>query len=176
MDAFGRIDLLVNNAGGSPGTSAATASPNFTSKIVTLNLTSPMVLSQKVNAIMQEQDSGGIIVNIASVAGLMPSPMLAAYGAAKAGLINMTRSLAVEYAPKVRVNCIAPGFILTEGADYLLPTAEAKQAAAEQSPLRYLAGPDVIADACVFLASPASRYVNGETIVIDGGGRIRPAT
>ena len=109
MDEYGRLDVLVNNAGGSPPVDAATASPRFSTSIIALNLVAPLVFSQRVNAVMQKQAEGGSIVNIASVSGLRPSPGTAAYGAAKAGLLNLTESLAVEWAPKVRVNAIAAG-------------------------------------------------------------------
>ncbi len=173
VDAFGGLDILVNNAGGSPAAEAATASPRFFAAVIATNLTSVMVFSQKGNAVMQQQDGGGVIVNISSVAGLNASPGLAAYSAAKAGVINVTRSLANEWGPKVRVNCVAPGLILTEGAEYLVPSDEAKVAAEASIPLGRIGEPDEIADVVMFLASDASRYVNGETIVVDGGGRVR---
>src|SRR6266700_2446539 len=87
---FGRIDVLVNNAGGSPPADSATVSPKFSTAIISLNLVAPLVFAQKANAVMQEQPEGGVIVNIASVSGLRPSPGTAAYGAAKAGLLNLT--------------------------------------------------------------------------------------
>ena len=173
VDTFGRLDILVNNAGGSPGAPSATASPRFFAAVIAINLTGLMVFSQRANAVMQEQEEGGTIINIASVAGLLAAPFSAAYGAAKAGVINVTRSLAVEWGPKVRVNCVAPGLILTEGADYLAPTEEAKSGIAAQIPLRRIGLPSDVADVVHFLSSPAARYVNGETIVVDGGQRIR---
>ena len=102
-ERFGRVDVLVNNAGGSPAVPAADASPRFVAQVVALNLLAPMYCAQAANAAMQATGTGGSIVNIASVSGLRPSPGTAAYGAAKAGLINLTRTLAVEWAPKVRV-------------------------------------------------------------------------
>jgi NAD(P)-dependent dehydrogenase (short-subunit alcohol dehydrogenase family) len=175
MDEFGRIDVLVNNAGGSPAADSSTASPRFFAAIIAINLTGLMVLSQRVNAIMQAQDAGGAMINIASIAGLQASPMMAAYGAAKAGVVNVTKSFAAEWGPKVRVNCIAPGLILTEGADFLAPTEEAKRSIASSIPLRRIGLPDEIADPVLFFASDASRYVSGSTLLIDGGGRIRGA-
>ena len=112
----GGIDVLINNAGGSPYVPADKASARFTEKIIALNLTAPIVLSTAVNAIMQEQPEGGAIINIASVSGTRASPGTAAYGAAKAGLINVSKTLAVEWAPKVRVNAIIAGLIRTEMA------------------------------------------------------------
>jgi NAD(P)-dependent dehydrogenase (short-subunit alcohol dehydrogenase family) len=88
-------------------------------------------------------------------------------------VINATKSLAVEWGPKVRVNCIAPGLIMTEGAEYLAPTEQAKQAIAAQIPVRRIGDPDDIADVVHFLSSDAARYINGETIVVDGGQRLR---
>jgi NAD(P)-dependent dehydrogenase (short-subunit alcohol dehydrogenase family) len=173
VDTFGRLDILVNNAGGSPGASSSTASPRFFAAVIAINLTGLMVFSQRANAIMQDQEDGGHIINISSVAGLIGAPFSAAYGASKAGVINVTRSLAGEWAPKVRVNCIAPGLILTEGADYLAPTEEAKADAAATIPVGRIGVPEEIADVVHFLVSPAGRYINGETIVVDGGARIR---
>jgi NAD(P)-dependent dehydrogenase (short-subunit alcohol dehydrogenase family) len=163
----------VNNAGGSPAHDPATASHRFFEKILALNFTALLNLSQRANTIMQKQDEGGTIINISSMAGLGASAGLTVYGAAKAAVINLTSSLAVEWGPKVRVNCIAPGFVLTEGADFLLPTEQAKEAAAQMSPLKRLCTPEEIADVAVFLASDASRFVNGVTIPVDGGGRLR---
>ena len=91
VDRFGRLDVAVNNAGGSPPADAATASPRFTERIIALNLLAPLYVAQRANAVMQAQADGGSIVNIASVSGIRPSPRRAAYGAAKAGLINLTR-------------------------------------------------------------------------------------
>ncbi len=103
----------MNNAGGSPFADAATASPRFSRAIIDLNLTAPLDCSQTVNAVMQRQDTGGVIINVASVSGVRPSPGPAAYGAAKAGLINLSQAVAIESAPKVRVNAVVPGFIPT---------------------------------------------------------------
>jgi NAD(P)-dependent dehydrogenase (short-subunit alcohol dehydrogenase family) len=112
----GRLDVLVNNAGGAPPSDTATVSPRFTAGIIALNLTAPLVCAQRANAVMQDQDTGGVIVNISSVSGIRPSPNTAAYGAAKAGLLNLTQTLAVEFAPKVRVNAVTVGLVVTEQA------------------------------------------------------------
>lgn len=172
-ETFGGVDILVNNAGGSPASDTATASPRFFASIIAINLTGLMVFSQRANAVMQEQHDGGTIVNIASVAGLQAAPMMAAYGASKAGVISVTKTNAVEWGPKVRVNCIAPGLIMTEAAEFLAPTEEAKQAVAAGIPLRRIGEVEEISDVVHFLCSPASRYISGETIVVDGGSRLR---
>ena len=112
----GRLDTVVNNAGGAPPADAATASPRFSESIVKLNLLAPLHVSQAANAVMQAQDDGGSIVNIGSVSGIRPSPGSAVYGAAKAGLVGLTQSLAVEWAPKVRLNLVTGGLIRTEQA------------------------------------------------------------
>jgi NAD(P)-dependent dehydrogenase (short-subunit alcohol dehydrogenase family) len=173
-DRFGRLDVLVNNAGGAPTAPAATASPRFSASIITLNLLAPLNFSQRANAVMQEQPEGGAIVNIASVSGLRPSPGAAAYGAAKAGLVNLTQTLAVEWAPKVRVNCITAGLIRTELA-HLHYGDEAEVAAVEATvPLGRMGEPDDVAGVCLFLASPLARYLSGSNVIAHGGGE-RPA-
>jgi NAD(P)-dependent dehydrogenase (short-subunit alcohol dehydrogenase family) len=116
VERFGRLDILVNNAGGAPEADAATVSPRFSEAIIRLNLIAPLNFAQQANALMQEQDEGGSIINIASVSGIRPSPGTAAYGAAKAGLLSLTTTLAVEFAPKVRVNAVTAGMIRTEQA------------------------------------------------------------
>lgn len=170
VDLFGRLDTLVNNAGGSPPAEAAVASPRFSASIVALNLLAPLYCAQAANAVMQAQHGGGSIVNIASVSGLRPSPGTAAYGAAKAGLINLTQSLAVEWAPKVRVNCVSAGLVATEAADdhYGGPAGMARVAATV--PLGRFGTPEDVAGLCLFLASPTAGYVSGANIVVHGGG------
>lgn len=174
VERFGRLDVLVNNAGGSPTTDAATVSPRFSASIVNLNLLAPLYCAQAANAVMQTQEHGGSIVNIASVSGLRPSPGTAAYGAAKAGLINLTQSLAVEWAPKVRVNALSAGLVATEAADdhYGGPAGIAKVAATV--PLGRFGTPEDMAGICLFLASPLAAYVSGANLLAHGGGE-RPA-
>jgi len=173
-EQYGRLDVLVNNAGGSPPAPAATASPRFSEKIVALNLMAPLHFAQQANAVMQEQPEGGVIVNIASVSGLRPSPDTAAYGAAKAGLLALTRTLAMEWAPKVRVNAVAAGMILTEQAELFYGDAQAQARVAATVPLGRLGTPRDVGDACVFLASPLASYVSGAALVLDGGGERPP--
>lgn len=171
---FGRVDVLVNNAGGSPYADAATASPRFSSAIVALNLLAPLYLAQRANAVMQRQGEGGVIVNVASVSGTRPSPGTAAYGAAKAGLLNLTQSLAVEWAPKVRVNAVTPGLVHTEQSHLHYGDAAGIAAVSATVPLGRMAEPRDVAEACFFLASSGARYVTGANVLVHGGGE-RPA-
>jgi NAD(P)-dependent dehydrogenase (short-subunit alcohol dehydrogenase family) len=174
VERFGRLDLLVNNAGGSPEADAATASPRFSSAIIQLNLVAPLWLAQRANRVMQDQPEGGLILNIASVSGLRPSPGTAAYGAAKAGLLNLTQSLAVEWAPRVRVNAISAGPIRTEKAALHYGDAAAQAAVGQTVPLGRLGEPADVADACLLLASRLARFVSGANLLVHGGGE-RPA-
>jgi len=173
-DRFGRLDVVVNNAGGAPYAEAATASPRFHSKIIELNLIAPLHVSQAANRIMQGQDGGGSIVMIGSVSGIRPSPGTAAYGAAKAGLINLTQSLAVEWAPKVRVNAIVAGPIRTELAAMHYGSEAGIAAVGATIPLGRLGAPEDVGDACVFLASERARWISGAALTLHGGGE-RPA-
>lgn len=171
---FSRIDVLVNNAGGSPPADAATASPRFSEAILRLNLIAPLNFSQRANAVMQKQPQGGVIIQIASVSAVRPSPGTAAYGAAKAGLLNLTQSLAVEWAPKVRVNAVTAGMIRTEQSVLHYGDAAGLARVAATVPLGRLAEPRDVGDACLFLASPLSSYVSGASLLLHGGGE-RPA-
>ena len=170
VDRHGRLDVAVNNAGGSPRADAATASPRFSSAIVALNLLGPLHVAQRANQVMQQQPDGGCIVNIGSVSGLRPSPGTAAYGAAKAGLLSLTQSLAVEWAPKVRVNCVTAGMIETEQAAMHYGDESGVAAVAATVPLGRLGLPSDVGDACVFLASPMAAYISGVNLVVHGGG------
>jgi len=166
----GRLDVVVNNAGGAPFALADKASPRFHAKIVELNLLAPLLVSQAANEVMQKQDSGGAIVNVSSVSGRRPSPGTAAYGAAKAGLDNLTSSLAVEWAPKVRVNALAVGMVRTEQSHLHYGSEAGIEAVARTVPLGRLASPDEVGACAVFLASPLASYVSGATLVVHGGG------
>jgi len=173
-ERFGRLDVLVNNAGGAPAVDAASVSPRFSEGTIRLNLLSPLLFSQRANAVMQQQEDGGSIIFITSVSAFRPSPGTAAYGAAKAGLVSLAASLAVEWAPKVRLNCVAAGMVETELSHLHYGDAAGLARVAATVPLRRLAKPRDIGDACLFLASPLAAYVSGSTLLVHGGGE-RPA-
>ena len=166
----GRLDVLVNNAGGAPYARAADASARFHDRIVGLNLLAPLLCAQAANAVMQQQETGGAIVNISSVSALRPSPGTAAYGAAKAGLDSLTTSLAVEWGPKVRINSIDVGLCRTDDtADHY--GGEAGVAAIERTiPLGRMARPDEVGRVVAFLASDLASYVSGAQVACHGGG------
>jgi len=173
-ERFGRLDVLVNNAGGSPPADTATASPRFSTAIVNLNLMAPLVFAQRANAVMQTQSEGGVILNIGSVSGLRANPESAAYGIAKAGLVNLTETLGVEFAPKVRAVCITAGPIVTEQSHMYYGDEAGIAAVGATIALGRLAEPSDIGDVCLFAASPLARYVTGTQIIVHGGGE-KPA-
>lgn len=166
----GRLDILVNNAGGAPYALAADASARLHDKILGLNLTAPLLLAQLANAVMQQQDSGGAIVNISSISALRASPGTAAYGAAKAGIDSLTKSLAMEWGPKVRVNAINVGLCRTpQTADHY--GGDETVAAIERTiPLGRMAQPEEIGRVVAFLVSDLASYVSGGAVECHGGG------
>jgi len=171
---FGRLDVVVNNAGGSPPAEAASVSPRFVEKIVALNLLAPFYIAQRANAVMQAQETGGVIVNIGSLSGRRGSPGTAAYGAAKAGLANLTQSLAMEWAPRVRVNTVTVGYLETEQAEMHYGDEGSQDAIARTIPMGRLVQPDDVARVCLFLASAEAAFVTGADIAVDGGGELPP--
>lgn len=173
-EQYGRLDVLINNAGGSPAAEAATASPRFSESIIRLNLLAPLNLAQQANRRMQQQAEGGVVIFIGSVAASRPSPGTAAYGAAKAGVLSLASSLAVEWAPKVRVLAISPGLIRTEQS-HLHYGDEAGIAEVGQTiPLGRMGEPEDIANACLYAASPMAAYFSGTNLLLHGGGE-KPA-
>ncbi|HKY15399.1 MAG TPA: SDR family oxidoreductase [Microthrixaceae bacterium] len=167
---FGGLDVVVNNAGGSPEVLAADASPRFSESIIRLNLMAPLHIAQRANRTMQTQDRGGVIVNIASVSAIRPSPGASAYGAAKAGLLSLTQTLAMEWAPKVRVVSVTCGLIATEQTNEYYGDATQMAAVAATVPLGRMGTPNDVADACMFLASPSASFVSGGGLLLHGGG------
>jgi NAD(P)-dependent dehydrogenase (short-subunit alcohol dehydrogenase family) len=169
-DQFGGVDVVISNAGGAPPAPAATASPRLHARVIELNLIAPLHVAQAANVVMQHQPGGGSIIMIGSVSGIRPSPGTAAYGAAKAGLHHLVTSLAIEWAPRVRLNTVVPGFVATESAASHYGDADGVAAVAATVPLGRLATPDDVAEACLFLASPRAAYVSGASLTVHGGG------
>ena len=172
VDKLGKIDILVNNAGASFVCPVEEMTPNGWDTIININLKGTFLCCRAVGRVMIEQKKGRII-NIASVDGIHGSPQMAHYGAAKAGIINFTKSLAQEWAQyNININAIAPGPIETEGADALgRLTPEERQEQTKAIPLGRRGRPEDVASTAIFLASEASSYITGETIVVQGGPR-----
>lgn len=162
----GRLDVVINNAGGSPSALVAESSPRFAERIISLNLIAPLYVARAARLVMDT----GVILNIGSVAAVRPAPGTAAYAAAKAGLTTLTRALALEWAPAVRVNQVTVGLLETERAAETY--GEDQGAVAATVPMGRLATPADVAAACVMLASPAMSYVTGADLFVDGGGEI----
>jgi NAD(P)-dependent dehydrogenase (short-subunit alcohol dehydrogenase family) len=166
----GRIDIVVNNAGGSPEAVSATASARFSEAIIRLNLLAPLYMAQAAHSHMVAQHSG-LIVNIASVSGIRPSPGTVAYGAAKAGLLNLTQSLAQEWgADGIRVNAVIVGLAETETAEQTYGDAAAQAKVAASLPLGRMCRGDDVGNAVLFLASSLASYVSGAKLEVFGGG------
>ncbi|WP_042393474.1 SDR family oxidoreductase [Streptacidiphilus carbonis] len=170
----GRLDLLVNNAGGTPYLPLAEGDAERHRRVLELNLIAPLLLSRAAHAVMRKQPDGGSIVMIGSVSGSRPSPGSAAYGAAKAGLDHLARTLAVEWAPAVRVNTLVLGMVRTEASALHYGDEEGVAAVGRTVPLGRLAEPDEVGEAVVFLASPRAGYISGASLLLHGGGE-RPA-
>ncbi|GAB3627925.1 short chain dehydrogenase [Pandoraea terrae] len=166
----GRLDVLINNAGGSPPVDAATVSPRFHEGVMRLNLLAPLHAAQAANAVMQTQDTGGVIVFIGSISALRPSPGTAAYGAAKAAVLSLASSLAVEWAPKVRVVAVSPGLVRTEQSNAHYGDEAGIAAVAATIPAGRMADPADVANACLFVASSKAAYVSGTNLLLHGGG------
>jgi NAD(P)-dependent dehydrogenase (short-subunit alcohol dehydrogenase family) len=166
-ELMGRLDVVVNNAGGSPDADAATVSPRFVERVVQLNLLAPFYVAQPANRIMQDQRTGGSIINIGSVSAAHPQPGTAAYTAAKAGLLGLTRALALEWAPRVRVNHVTVGLVRTGAA-----ASRYGEAVDGLIPLGRTAEPQDVANACLYLAGDLASYVTGADLAVHGGGEV----
>ncbi|MCL6599830.1 MAG: SDR family oxidoreductase [Alicyclobacillus macrosporangiidus] len=169
--AWGGVDILVNNAGGSFRALAKDLSPKGFAAVMNINLLGPFIVSKAVFPMMQAQGRG-IVINIGSVAGRDSAPGMVAYGASKAGLVNMTRTLAAEWGPYgIRVNTVAPGPILTDAAKQVLyQNDEQRMAQAGRArSVGRLGTPEDVVAAVLYLASPAAEFINGTTLYVDGG-------
>ena len=171
VEKFGRIDILVNNAGGSPAlASALEADERLWDKVMDLNLKGLFFLSQAVARVMKET-GGGKIINVASIDGFRPDRQIGIYAISKAAVVMATKVMAKEWAPyNIRVNAIAPGHVRTSLSDsYLSSEAGMEDQMLKRTPLQRIAQPEEIVGGMIYLASDASSFVTGETLVIDGG-------
>jgi len=166
---FGRIDVLVNNAGGTPPRAALKTSEAFFESAFRFNVIQAFSLTKLVVPVMVETAGGGAIVNISSRSGDMVQPSQVAYAASKAALNMMTRNLAAEFAPKVRVNAIGTGGIATQALDIVLTNDALREQFERNTPMRRAGTVEDIAAAALYLASPASAWVTGKVFQIDGG-------
>ncbi len=172
LERFGRIDVLVNNAATNPyaGRTIDVDRARW-DKTFEVNLTAPMFWTKRVwNAGMK--DHGGSIVNISSVGGLSTNPILGVYDVTKAALIHLTKQLAAELAPRVRVNCLAPGLVKTDFAKVLWEDGKGDKVA-RAYPLERLGEPEDVAWAALFLAAETSRWITGQTWALEGGALVK---
>lgn len=170
---FGRLDVLINNTGINPAYGALTElDESAARKIMEVNVLAALGWTRRALAAGLGKDRPGAVVNMASVAGLAPSPGIAYYGVSKSALIGLTVQLAAELAPRVRVNAIAPAVVKTRFAAALYEKDEAGAAAAY--PLGRLGDPSDIGAAAAFLASSDAAWITGQTLVVDGGASLRP--
>jgi len=168
LEKTSRVDCLINNAGGGPPVPSKDASQNLTQKVIALNLLAPINIAQA--AYQPLKSSGGSIINISSVSATRSSPGSVAYGAAKAGLLNVTTSLAMEWAPDIRVNAIIAGLVKTEASADHYGGTKGMAHLANNLPMGRMGTPDDIAKACLFLADPENSYVSGACLEVFGGG------
>ena len=164
------IDILINNAGGSPLNDALKASNKFHEAIIDLNLSAPLNVSQRFAKIMIKQKTVSNIINISSVTATRPTPGSAAYGAAKGGLVNLTKTLAVEWAPKIKVNSIIVGYIETENSILHYGSKKEINKVAKTIPMKRMGKPEDIAKACIFFCSDLADWVTGAALEVHGGG------
>jgi NAD(P)-dependent dehydrogenase (short-subunit alcohol dehydrogenase family) len=172
LERFGQVDILVNNAATNPymGPSIDIDLARY-DKTFQVNLRGPLVWTQAVWRVWM-RDHGGAVVNVASVGGIGIEPSIGIYNTTKAALIYLTRTLAAELAPGVRVNAVAPGLVKTDMARALWEPAE--DVLAKRMPLHRLGEPSDIASGVLYLVSDMSSWMTGHTLVIDGGGLVRP--
>lgn len=166
----GRIDVVINNAGGAPFADFAPSSLRLHRKVLELNFTSAAIVAHAAYPALSTAPDGGVLINITSISARRPSPGTAVYGAAKAALESLGGSLAVEWAPKVRVNSISCGLVATPGSESHYGNAEQFAAVEATIPRGRMATPAEIGQACLLLASPLASHVTGAVLPVDGGG------
>ncbi|WP_205874583.1 SDR family oxidoreductase [Mycobacterium camsae] len=169
VDAFGKLDIVVNNVGGTMPNTLLTTSTKDLKDAFTFNVGTAHALTVAAVPLMLEYSGGGSIINITSAIGRLAGRGFAAYGTAKAALSHYTRLTALDLCPRIRVNAIAPGSILTSALDVVAGNEELRAPMEQATPLRRLGDPLDIAAAAVYLASPAGGFLTGKTLEVDGG-------
>ncbi|MGV0838199.1 SDR family oxidoreductase [Mycolicibacterium thermoresistibile] len=169
VKAFGKLDIVVNNVGGSVPAALLNTSAKEMRDAFTFNVGTAHALTTAAVPLMLEHSGAGSIINITSTMGRLAGRGFAAYGTAKAALAHYTRLAALDLAPRIRVNAIAPGSILTSALDVVASNDELRTPMEQATPLRRLGDPVDIAAAAVYLASPAGSYLTGKTLEVDGG-------
>ena len=164
------IDVLINNVGGAPMADALKVSNKFLEAVIDLNLTAPLNVSQKFAKIMMKQKTVSNIINISSVTATRPTPGSAAYGAAKGAVVNLTKTLAIEWAPKIKVNSIVVGYIETENSIVHYGSKKEINKVANRIPLKRMGKPEDVANACIFFASALADWITGAALEVHGGG------
>lgn len=169
VGAFGKLDIVVNNVGGTMPNALLSTSTKDLRDAFTFNVSTAHALTTAAVPLMLEHSGGGSIINITSTMGRLAGRGFAAYGTAKAALAHYTRLAALDLAPRIRVNAIAPGSILTSALDVVASNDELRTPMEQATPLRRLGEPADIAAAAVYLASPAGSYLTGKVLEVDGG-------
>lgn len=169
IEAFGKLDVVVNNVGGSMPNTLLTTSTKDLKDAFTFNVGTAHALTVAAVPLMLEHSGGGSIINITSAIGRLAGRGFAAYGTAKAALTHYTKLTALDLCPRIRVNAIAPGSILTSALDVVAGNDALREPMERATPLRRLGDPLDIAAAAVYLASPAGEFLTGKTIEVDGG-------
>ncbi|MDP7725362.1 SDR family oxidoreductase [Mycobacterium sp. TY814] len=169
VEAFGKLDIVVNNVGGTMPNTLLTTSTKDLKDAFTFNVATAHALTVAAVPLMLEHSGGGSIINITSAIGRLAGRGFAAYGTAKAALSHYTRLTALDLCPRIRVNAIAPGSILTSALDVVAGNDELRTPMEKATPLRRLGDPVDIAAAAVYLASPAGGFLTGKTLEVDGG-------
>ena len=169
IEAFGKLDIVVNNVGGTMPNTLLTTSTKDLKDAFTFNVATAHALTTAAVPVMLEHSGGGSIINITSTMGRLSARGFAAYGTAKAALAHYTRLSALDLCPRIRVNAIAPGSILTSALDVVASNDGLREPMEKATPMRRLGDPQDIAAAAVYLASPAGSFLTGKTLEVDGG-------